>query len=162
MRATIYPGSFDPLTNGHLDIIERSSRTFDRVVLAISNNSEKSHTFSVVERIDLARQCVQHLPNVEVDTFSGLLMDYAEQKKIYTIVRGLRANSDFEYEFQLATINRKLNKNVETLLMMTSETSFYISSRLIREIAQFRGDVSGMVPNLVNLALQKKIEKLKR
>ncbi len=159
MRAAIYPGSFDPLTNGHLDIIERASRTFDHVVVAISNNSQKSHTFSVEERMDLTRQCVQHLPNVEIDTFSGLLMDYAEQKKIYTIVRGLRANSDFEYEFQLATINRKLNKNVETLLMMTSETSFYISSRLIREIAQFRGDVSGMVPALVNQALQKKIKK---
>ena len=159
MRAAIYPGSFDPLTNGHLDIIERACKTFDHVVVVISNNPQKSHTFSVEERMDLARRCVAHLPNVEIDTFSGLLMDYAEQKKVPTIVRGLRANSDFEYEFQLATINRKLNKNVETLFMMTSETSFYISSRLIREIAQFGGDVSGMVPALVSQALQIKLKK---
>lgn len=154
MRSAIYPGSFDPLTNGHLDIVQRASHSFDRVLLAISNNASKNATFSIERRVELAQACVSHLDNVEVVSFNILLVDYAKQQGVKTILRGLRATSDFEYEFQLATMNRKLAPELETLLMMTSENGFYISSRLIREIARFGGDVSSMVPKVIYDALQ--------
>ena len=155
-RIAIYPGSFDPFTNGHLDIVERASLTFDRVIVGISNNVQKNHVFSLDERIDLTRQCVAHLENVVVETFAGLLVDYARRLGVKTILRGLRATSDFEYEFQLATMNRKLAQDVETLLMMTGENSFYVSSHLIREVAQLGGNVSAMVPAIVFQALGQK------
>jgi pantetheine-phosphate adenylyltransferase len=144
--AAIYPGSFDPMTNGHLDMVRRGLAMFDRVVLAIANNENKSHLFSLDERVEMARACVGDLPGVEVDTFDGLLVDYANHKGIGVLLRGLRAVSDFEYEFQLATMNRKLADNVETVFMMTSEESFYLSSRLIREVARLGGEVEAMVP----------------
>lgn len=146
MSAVIYPGSFDPLTNGHLDIIERASRTFERVVIAITENQQKSHAFALNQRMSLVKECVAHLPNVEVDTFQGLLVNYARQKKIHAVLRGLRAVSDFEYEFQLASMNRRLANDVETVFMMTAEAQFYVSSRLVREIASLGGDISSMVP----------------
>ena len=149
----IYPGSFDPLTNGHTDIVQRGLKTFDRVILAVANNVQKSALFSVAERVALARQCLGHLPGVEVDTFDGLVVDYAKRKHVTVLLRGLRAVSDFEYEFQLASMNRKLNRDVETVFMMTSEESFYLSSRLVREVASFGGNIEGMVPEPVRHAL---------
>lgn len=156
MKVAIYPGSFDPLTNGHLDIIERARQTFDRVIVAISNNVQKNHAFSVEERLVLVRGCTQSMPNIEVDTFDGLLVDYARSRGVKMILRGLRAVSDFEYEFQLANMNRKLAHDVQTMFFMTGEASFYVSSRLVREVAQFGGDLSEIVPPLVGQALQRK------
>lgn len=159
--AAIYPGSFDPLTNGHLDIIERARQTFDHVVVAISDNLQKDPTFSLKERVALVRACTAHLDGIEVDTFSGLLVDYAHARKVKTLLRGLRAVSDFEYEFQLASMNRKLAQDVETVFMMTGEASFYVSSRLVREVAHFGGDVSALVPPPVCEALLKKFPRRK-
>ena len=156
MKAAIYPGSFDPLTKGHLDIIERGQEMFDLLVVAISNNPQKDHCFSLEERIDLARQCLKRFSNVKVDTFQGLLVDYCRLQKVKTVLRGLRAVSDFEYEFQLANMNRKLASDVDTIFLMTGEASFYVSSRLVREAALLGGDVSAMVPKEVHQALMKK------
>ena len=156
MRQAIYPGSFDPLTNGHLDIIERALQTFDHVIVAISNNVQKQHAFDLSERIDLVKGCLKGMANIEIDTFDGLLVDYAKKRNVKTILRGLRAASDFEYEFQLANMNRKLARDVQTMFFMTGEESFYVSSRLVREVAQFGGDLSEIVPDLVNKALKKK------
>lgn len=156
MKQAIYPGSFDPLTNGHLDIIERARQTFDRIIVAISDNVQKNHAFSIQERIDLVKGCTKGMPNVEVDTFDGLLVDFARKRNVKTLLRGLRAVSDFEYEFQLANMNRKLAHDVQTMFFMTGEASFYVSSRLVREVAQFGGDLSEIVPDLVNQALKKK------
>ncbi len=159
MTAAIYPGSFDPLTNGHEDIIERGIASFDRVIVAVANNPQKSPLFSVPERIALAKECLGAMPRVEIDTFDGLIVDYAKRKGVHVLLRGLRAVSDFEYEFQLASMNRKLAPDVETVFMMTSEESFYLSSRLVREVASFGGDVSKMVPAPVYAALRKKFAK---
>jgi pantetheine-phosphate adenylyltransferase len=156
MKKAIYPGSFDPLTNGHLDIIERARQTFDHVIVAISDNVQKKHAFSLKERIALVKGCTKEMPNVEVETFSGLLVDYARARNVKMILRGLRAVSDFEYEFQLANMNRKLARDVQTMFFMTGEASFYVSSRLVREVAQFGGDLSEIVPELVGKALKKK------
>lgn len=152
-EAAIYAGSFDPLTNGHIDIVRRGLSTFERVILAVANNPNKSHTFSLEERMEMARECTATLGKVEVDSFGGLLVDYARKKGVGVLLRGLRAVSDFEYEFQLATMNRNLYPDVETVFMMTSEESFYLSSRLIREVASFGGDVEAMVPAPVFRAL---------
>ena len=151
----IYPGSFDPLTNGHIDIIERSLKIFDHVIVAISKNMQKKHIFSIQKRMDLVSECINFETRVEVDTFNGLLVDYAKKRKINTLIRGLRAASDFEYEFQLANMNRKLYKNVETIFMMTGENNFYVSSRLVREIASLGSDVNEMVPIPIAVALKK-------
>lgn len=156
MKQAIYPGSFDPLTNGHMDIIERARHTFDHIVVAIADNVQKKHAFSIKERIKLVKGCTSHMKNVEVDTFQGLLVDFARKRKVKTIVRGLRAVSDFEYEFQLANMNRKLAHDVETMFLMTGEASFYVSSRLVREVAQFGGDLKEIVPEMVQRALKKK------
>jgi pantetheine-phosphate adenylyltransferase len=154
--AAIYPGSFDPMTNGHVDIVQRGLRTFDRVILAVANNVQKNPLFSVEERVRLARECLGHLPGFEVDSFDGLVVEYARKTGVHVLLRGLRAVSDFEYEFQLASMNRKLNREVDTVFMMTSEESFYLSSRLIREVASFGGDIEGMVPEPVLRELKKK------
>ena len=155
MKAAIYPGSFDPLTYGHLDIIERARAMFDHVVVAVADNSQKSHLFSLQERMDMVRECLgKNTKGVEVDTFQGLLVDYARKKKVPTLLRGLRAVSDFEYEFNLATMNRKIAKEVETIFLMTGESSFYVSSKLVREVASFGADVSAMVPVPVQKALK--------
>ena len=153
MRNAIYPGSFDPLTNGHLDVIERAGKLFDCVIVAVARNESKHPLFTLDERLDLVRRSVQHLPNVEADSFECLLVDYAEQRSAQTIVRGLRAVSDFEFEFQLALMNRKLNERIETIFMMPKDTYTFLSSRIVKEMAQLGGDVSAFVPAHVRAAL---------
>ena len=152
----IYPGSFDPLTNGHVDIIERGSRFFDRIVIAVAINMEKAPLFTVPERVSIAREVFREWPNVEVDTFVGLLVDYARQKQASVIVRGLRAVSDFEYELQMALMNRRLNPNVETVFMMPAEPYTYVSSRLVKEVVALGGSVHGLVPEVVESRLREK------
>ena len=152
----IYPGSFDPLTNGHVDIIHRGARLFDRIVVAILLNVEKSPLFTVAERVEIAREVFADNPKVEVDTFDGLLVDYARRKHAGVIVRGLRAISDFEYEMQMALMNRNLNPNVETVFMMPAEPYTYVSSRLVKEVAALGGSVTNLVPRLVEERLREK------
>ncbi len=151
-NAAVYPGSFDPLTNGHVDIVERGLRMFDRLVLAVANNPQKNHFFTAQERIALARESLGERPGLEIEAFDGLVVDFAQRKGVHVLLRGVRAVSDFEYEFQLAGMNRKLS-GVETVFMATSEESFYVASRLVREVASFGGDVSSMVPAPVLAAL---------
>jgi pantetheine-phosphate adenylyltransferase len=155
----IYPGSFDPLTNGHVDIIQRGSRLFDRIVVAILLNVEKSPLFSVAERVEIARDVFAAYPNVEVDTFDGLLVEYARRKHAGVIVRGLRAISDFEYEMQMALMNRHLNPDVETVFMMPAETYTYVSSRLVKEVVALGGSVTNLVPEVVEERLREKKRK---
>jgi pantetheine-phosphate adenylyltransferase len=152
----IYPGSFDPLTNGHVDIIQRGSRFFDRIVIGILLNLEKSPLFTVPERVSIAREVFREWPNVEVDTFDGLLVDYARRKGASVIVRGLRAVSDFEYELQMALMNRRLNQDVETVFMMPAEPYTYVSSRLVKEVVALGGTVHGLVPEVVEARLRDK------
>lgn len=153
MRTVVYPGSFDPLTNGHLDVVQRAAKLFDRVILAVAQNDSKNPLFTLRERRQLAAQCVKRLANVEVDTFDGLLVEYVERRSAQAIIRGLRAVSDFEFEFQLALMNRKLNERVETIFMMPKDTYTFLSSRIVKEIARLGGDVSPFVPPQVQTAL---------
>lgn len=157
MRTVIYPGSFDPLTNGHLDLVHRAARLFDRVIVAIAENEGKHPLFSLKERCRLVKEAVAHLPNVEVDTFTGLLVDYVVSRQAQAIIRGLRAVSDFEFEFQLALMNRKLNERIETIFMMPKDTYTFLSSRIVKEIARLHGDVTPFVPENVRTALLKKL-----
>ena len=152
----VYPGSFDPLTNGHVDIIARGARLFNRIVVAILVNAEKHPLFSLPERVDIAREVFKGRANVEVDTFDGLLVDYVERRKAQVVVRGLRAISDFEFEFQMALMNRRLNETIETVFMMPAEQYTYISSRLIKEVFSLGGTIEGLVPELVLARLHDK------
>src|SRR5437660_4548602 len=152
----IYPGSFDPLTNGHVDIIERGARLFDRIIVAILVNAEKAPLFSMAERVEIAGKVFKDHANVEVDTFDGLLVDYVARRHANVLVRGLRAVSDFEYEFQMALMNRRLNSTIETVFMMPAEQYSYISSRLIKEVFALGGRVHGLVPELVETRLREK------
>ncbi len=158
MRTAIYPGSFDPLTNGHLDVIQRAAKLFDRVVVAVANNEDKHPLFTLDERLGLVKQAVRLIPGVEADTFDGLLIDYVVSRKSQAIVRGLRAVSDFEFEFQLALMNRKLNENIETIFMMPKDTYTFLSSRIVKEIARLGGDVSAFVPSQVRKALIRRLK----
>jgi len=153
----VYPGSFDPLTNGHVDIILRGARLFDRIIVAILVNAEKSPLFSMAERVELARDVFKDQKNVEIDTFNGLLVDYVAKRNAQVIVRGLRAVSDFEFEFQMALMNQRLNSTIETVFMMPAEQYTYISSRLIKEVFALGGRVSGLVPELVEQRLRQKV-----
>ena len=156
----IYPGSFDPPTLGHLDVIERATRLFDRLVVAVGRNSAKAPLFSVEERMEALKQSVAHLPNVEVDSFSGLLIEYAAQMGAKSLVRGLRATADFEYEFQMAMINRRLEGDIETVFLMTSWEHSYLSSSMVREVALLGGRYEEFVPppvaNLIASALNRR------
>ncbi|MEE9126889.1 MAG: pantetheine-phosphate adenylyltransferase [Planctomycetota bacterium] len=153
----IYPGSFDPLTHGHLDVIKRGARIFPHFIVAILKNPEKKALFSLAERMRLLRDVVKDLPGIEVDSFSGLLVDYARARDATVLVRGLRAVSDFEYEFQMALMNRRLDEAIETVFMMPREDYSYVSSRLVKEVASLGGDVSGLVSPVVHRALMAKL-----
>jgi pantetheine-phosphate adenylyltransferase len=157
MRTVIYPGSFDPLTNGHLDVVQRATKLFDKVIVAVAKNDSKNPLFSLAERLELVQSCVKHLPNVEADSFDGLLVSYVEKRSAQAIIRGLRAVSDFEFEFQLALMNRKLNERVETIFMMPKDTYTFLSSRIVKEIASLGGDVSSFVPPTVQKALMARL-----
>lgn len=154
----IYPGSFDPVTNGHLDIIERSSKKFENVIVAVLNNPSKNVTFTVEERIEFLKETTKHLKNVEIDSFSGLLTEYAMEKQCTTLVRGLRAVSDYEYEMQMALVNKKMNNNLETFFMVSSSEFVYLSSSIVKEISRFGGDINCFVPKVVANALKNKIK----
>ncbi|MBN2526869.1 MAG: pantetheine-phosphate adenylyltransferase [Deltaproteobacteria bacterium] len=145
-RIAIYPGSFDPITNGHLDIIKRSLGIFDKIIVGIAVNSRKQTLFSKQERLDITHEVFANEPRVEVDAFEGLTVEYARTRNACAILRGLRAVADFEYELQMANMNRKLHENLETLFMMTSEKSFFVSSQNVKEVARFGGDISELVP----------------
>lgn len=153
MRTAIYPGSFDPFTNGHLDVVQRAARLFDRVIVAVARSESKNALFSVAERLALVQESIRALPNVEADAFEGLLVEYVQRQSAQAVVRGLRAISDFEFEFQMALMNRKLNENFETIFMMPKDTYTFLSSRIVKEIARLGGDVSPFVPPHVQSAL---------
>lgn len=152
----VYPGSFDPVTNGHLDILARGLELFDSIIIAIANNIEKKGLFSIEERKDLIRESLKDNGNVILDSFDGLLVDYVKKVNARFVIRGLRAMSDFEYEFQMASMNRNLNSGMDTIFMMTSKDYFFVSSRTIKEVASFGGSVKGCVPEVVEKALKKK------
>lgn len=158
-RVAIYPGSFDPITNGHLDILERALRLFDRVIVGLAENVRKQPLFSAEERAAMVRASIGAEKRVEVDSFEGLLVDYARRRGATAIIRGLRAIADFEYEFQLAHMNRHLAPDVETVFLMTGDESFYVSSSLVKEVATMGGDITRIVPPAVVRALSRKLGK---
>ena len=155
-KVVVYPGTFDPITNGHLSILTRALKVFDKLIIAISNNPQKAPLFTMEERIFMIREVLKDQPNVEIDSFDGLLVDYVVKKKTNVVIRGLRAMSDFEYEFQMALMNRKLNREVQSIFLMTDYKWFYISSTIIKEAASLGGDISGLVPAIVAKMLRKK------
>ena len=156
MRTVIYPGSFDPLTNGHLDVVQRAARLFDRVIVAVARSESKNPLFSLEDRLHMVSQAIRPIPHVEADAFEGLLIEYVERRGAQAVIRGLRAVSDFEFEFQLALMNRKLNESIETIFMMPKDTYTFLSSRIVKEIASLGGDVSAFVPEHVRAALAEK------
>ena len=158
-KLAVYPGSFDPLTNGHVDIIERGARLFDRIVVAILVNGEKDPLFAADERKEIAVDVFGSFSNVEIESFDGLLVDYAARKEADVIVRGLRAISDFEYEMQMALMNRRLNRMIETVFMMPDERYTYLSSRLVKEVYALGGTITGLVPEIVETRLASKIQR---
>ena len=159
MKIAIYPGTFDPVTNGHIDILERALKLFDKVIITIARNTAKNPLFTEEERITLLRQVTKHFKNVEVDSFEGLLVEYVEKRGAISVVRGLRAMTDFEYELQMALMNRKLDETMETIFLMPNEKYTYLSSNFVREIARLGGDVSRFVPPVVLKALRQKNKK---
>jgi pantetheine-phosphate adenylyltransferase len=154
----IYPGSFDPPTNGHLDLIQRGSKIFEELVVAILRNSEKVPMFSVGERLEMLRALTADLPNVRIDTFDGLMVEYAKSLEATCVLRGIRAISDYEYELQMALMNRKLEPTLETVFMMPADKYSYVSSRLVREVAQAGGPVKGLVPEIVEQKLRERLD----
>jgi len=158
LKTAVYPGSFDPATNGHIDIIKRSGALFDRVIVAVLNNPSKSPLFSVEERVDILKRTCGDIENVEIDSFSGLLIDYCRSKNANVIVKGLRAVSDFEYELQMAHMNKKLNQEIETVFIMTSSRYSYLSSSLVKEVAQFGGCIRGLVPEIIEKEIYERLK----
>jgi pantetheine-phosphate adenylyltransferase len=158
MRRAIYPGSFDPVTNGHLDVIERARKLFDEVIVAVAHNDEKQALFSLEDRLELLKASIEKIDNIRITQFDGLLVEFAAAQNASAVVRGLRAVSDFEFEFQMALMNRKLNSDVETIFLMPKEEYTYLSSRIIKEIARLGGDVSSFVPPMVAKALASKFK----
>ncbi|HEX6878944.1 MAG TPA: pantetheine-phosphate adenylyltransferase [Terriglobales bacterium] len=154
----IYPGTFDPLTNGHLDLIHRGAKIFDELIVAILRNSDKEPLFTLEERLEMLRECIKGETNVKIDSFEGLLVDYAAQKEAKAVLRGIRAVSDYEYELQMALMNRKLDPRLETIFMMPAEAYSYLSSRLVREIAMLGGSVKCLVPEIVDQRLRDKLK----
>ena len=159
MKIAICPGSFDPITKGHVDILERTSKLFDKVYAVVMVNPSKKPTFSTEERVEMIKKCTAHLNNVEAESYAGLIADYAKEKNACTLVKGLRAVTDFEYEFQQALTNKKLNPNLETLFMVTNQEYMYLSSTIVRQIAEFGGDIEQFVPHEIKDELIKKMIK---
>lgn len=157
MKTAIYPGSFDPIHNGHLDVIERASKLWDRMIVAVAFNGAKTGLFTPDERVDLIKKSTSHLSNVEVTSFEGLLVNFVRDNKADVVVRGLRAVSDFEYEFQMALMNRSLDDNLETVFLMPSQESIYLSSRIVKEVARLDGDIDQFVPKCVKAELLGKV-----
>ncbi|EAD2562846.1 pantetheine-phosphate adenylyltransferase [Listeria monocytogenes] len=157
-KIAVIPGTFDPITNGHLDIIERAAKIFDVLYVSVLNNSSKKPLFTIEERMEMIRQVTAHLPNVQVESASGLTVDYAATRGATAIVRGLRAVSDFEYEMQIASMNRTLNADIETFFVMTNTKYSFLSSSMVKEVAQYQGDISELVPEIVNKAVQAKFK----
>lgn len=157
-RIAIYPGTFDPVTNGHIDVVRRSLNIFDKVIMAVTDNPEKKPLFTVEERINLIKEAIGTWEHLEVDSFQGLLIHYAVKRKAITIIRGLRAVSDFEYEFQMALMNRKLNSSIETVFMMPSDEYSFLSSRLVKEVTRLGASVRGLVPDVVEKRLKEKFK----
>ena len=161
MKSAVYPGSFDPITNGHLSIIRRGLEIFDEVIVAVAKNPEKKELFPLEERLELIRKVTKDIPGVQVDTFTGLLVDYVVARETNVILRGIRALSDFDYEFQLALMNRKLNRKVQSIFLMTDYKWLYVSSTIIKEAASLGGDVNALVPDIVREALADKFPALR-
>ena len=157
MTTAIYPGSFDPITNGHLDIVTRAARFFDKIIIGVYEKSNKHLVFSTEERVDLARRAVANLPNVEVKSFSGLTVDFAKQENAQVMIRGLRMNADFEKEFEMAMMNRKLSPELDLLCLMASQEYQFLSSSLLKEVARLNGNINDLVPEHVAEALRKKV-----
>ncbi len=162
MKIAIYPGTFDPITFGHIDVLERAAEIFDKVIIAVSTQSGKHPMFSLDERVAMIRKILKRKKNVRVESFSGLLMDFAKKKKAIAVVRGLRAVSDFEYEFQMALTNKKLASGIDTVFLMPHEKYTYLNSTIVREIAMFGGDCSGFVPVFVEKQLKQKVTSQKK
>ena len=159
MKKGIYPGSFDPITYGHMDVVERATSIFDEIHVAIFDNPNKTPYFSLEERLSLNREVFKKYKNVVVSAFDGLLVDYAMQNQVFTIIRGLRAISDFEYELQIALMNRRLSRKVDTIFFMSNEKNSFLSSNIVRQVSKFKGDISSFVPGVVEEALKKKVQK---
>lgn len=157
LKTAVYPGSFDPITTGHLDIIKRSCKLFDKVIVAVLNNSQKTPLFSVDERVELIKKCIKDIPNCEVQSFSGLLVDFVHKVGAQNVVRGLRAISDFEYEFQMSLLNKKLAPDIETVFMVTNLNCLYISSSVVKEICHFGGNSDGLIPDEIINDIKDKI-----
>lgn len=160
MKTAVYPGSFDPVTNGHIDVIERALKIFDKVIVAVGDNPGKKPTFTTEERIEMLKESTKGLENIEIDSFSGLLLDYVKSKNSNIIIRGLRAVSDFESEFQRALLNRVVDDEIETVFIMTKEDYVYLNSSIVKEMAMFSGKINGLVPKIVEEKLKTKFSKI--
>lgn len=159
MRIAVYPGSFDPTTNGHVDVIERALKIFNKVIVVVGDNPDKKPTFTTEERVEMLKESTKSLENVEIDSFTGLLLDYVKSKNSKIIIRGLRAVSDFEFEFQRALLNRVVDDNIETIFIMTKEHYVYLNSSIIKEMAMFGGNLNGLIPEIVEKKLKEKYSK---